>query len=66
MVQQHKSCRNAIYLFILPLTVHHQRKVRQGIKQRMDLKAGADAKAWKDADYWLSSPILLRLISYAT
>ena len=40
MVQQHKSCRNAIYLLILPLTVHHQRKARQEINQRMVLKAG--------------------------
>ena len=66
MVQQHKSCRNAIYLLMLPLTVHHQRKARQGIKQRMGRKAGADAKAWRDADYGLSSPILFRLMSYVT
>lgn len=51
---------------MLPLTVHHQRKARQGIKQRMGLKAGADAKAWRDADYGLSSPILFRLMSYVT
>jgi hypothetical protein len=45
------------------ITVHHQRKSGQELKQGRKLEAGADAEAMEGAAYWLATCGLLNLLS---
>ena len=50
-----------------PITVHHQRKLEQELKEGRNLEAGADIEAiWRGAAYWLAHHGLLSLLSYRT
>jgi len=46
------------------ITVRHQRKSGQELKQGRNTKAGADAEAIEDAAYWPAPHGLLSLLSY--
>ena len=48
------------------ITVHHQKKSEQELKQGSILEAGAHAEAMEDAAYWFACPGLLSLLSYRT
>ena len=48
------------------ITVHHQRKSGQGLKEGRNLEAGADAEAMEGAADWLAPHGLLSLLSYRT
>jgi hypothetical protein len=48
------------------ITIHHQRKSGQELKQDRNLEAEADAEAMEGAAYWLTPHDLFSLLSYRT
>jgi hypothetical protein len=50
--------------YILPISVHHQRK--SGLELKQVRKQDLMQRPWRDVIYWLASPGLLSLLSYRT
>ena len=65
MIKNNLGKGGGVY-YVLQLTVHHQRKPGQELKQGNNLEGGADAEAMEGAAYWLAPPGLLSLLFYRT